>query len=174
MTTLHAAPAYLPAHLTLSAATTSGHGTFTLVAVALIALTVGAAAGFGLRTRLSSKPLVHSPSHIPPAQPPQAPPHHGHPDPAAGQRIALITGMLTVRGLVEDPQAADVIDESLRTAGVTVFDPTGHPKDPRYHRVRHTEPAPDQAKAGTVARTLSPGYIDAGRVLQPADVVVYT
>jgi hypothetical protein len=174
MTTPHPAPAYLQAHLTQLASTPSGHGTFTLVAVALIALAVGTATGIGVHTMLSPKPLVHNLSHTLPGQQPQVPPVHGHPDPAAGQRTALITAMLTVRGLIEDPQAADVIDESLRTAGVTVFDPTGHPKDPRYHRVRHTEPAPDQGKAGTIARTLSPGYIDAGRVLQPADVVVYT
>lgn len=169
MTTVHLMPTHLPPLATAH----SGHGAVALASVAFIALAVGVAAGFGLSSVVRPKPLVQNRPQTPQIQRTPTASQHAHTGAAAGQRAALVTGMLTIRGLVEDPQAADVIDESLRTAGVTVFDPTGDTKDPRYHRVRHTEPAPDAGKSGTIARTLAPGYIDAGRVLQPADVVVY-
>lgn len=172
MTTLHPVPAYLPAHASTFATMHPGHNPIALSLAALIVLAVGVAAGAGLSPVLRRKPLpqqarlASNPSH-----PPSAMPQHANA--LAGQRAALITGMLTIRGLIDDPQVADVVDDSLRTAGVTVFDPTGHTKDPRYHRVDHTEPATHPGQVGTIARTLTPGYIDGGRVLQPADVVVY-
>ena len=172
MTTPHLVPAYLPAHLSRSWTMHSGHAPLALGIAALIVLAVGVAAGAGLNTFLRRNPL---PQQVPlasnPSRPPSTMPQHANA--LAGQRAALITGMLTIRGLIDDPQVADVVDDSLRAAGVTVFDPTGHTKDPRYHRVDHTEPATHPGQVDTIARTLTPGYIDSGRVLQPADVVVY-
>lgn len=170
MTTLHLAPAYLSTHAPAFAGMNSGHTPLLLGVAALFVLGVGVAAGVGISIVLRRTP--------PPQNAAPAPSHQPivmsqHANALAGQRAALITGMLTIRGLIDDPQVADVVDDSLRTAGVTVFDPTGHTKDPRYHRVDHTEPATHPGQVDTIARTLSPGYIDGGRVLQPADVVVY-
>jgi hypothetical protein len=172
MTTLHPVPAYLPAHASAFSGMHSGHTPLLLGVAALFVLAVGVAAGAGLSTVLRRNPLPqNAPLASNPSHPPGAPSQHANA--LAGQRAALITGMLTIRGLIDDPQVADVVDDSLRTAGVTVFDPTGHTKDPRYHRVDHTEPAAHPGQVDTIARTLTPGYIDDGRVLQPADVVVY-
>ncbi|MEZ0352087.1 nucleotide exchange factor GrpE [Mycobacterium sp. pR1184] len=89
------------------------------------------------------------------------------------QRGALVSGCVKVRGLLDDPLAADVLDEALRAAGVSVFDPTGELKDATHHRVDHTVPAPDPTADGLVACTLTPGYLDGDRLLAPAEVIVY-
>lgn len=172
MTTLHPVPAYLPAHASTFATMHFGHNPIVLSLAAFIVLAVGVAAGIGLSIVLRRTPLPQNASPVPaPSHQPSVMSQHANA--LAGQRAALITGMLTIRGLIDDPQVADIVDDSLRTADVTVFDPTGHTKDPRYHRVDHTEPAAHPGQVDTIARTLTPGYIDSGRVLQPADVVVY-
>ncbi len=89
------------------------------------------------------------------------------------QRGALVSGCVKVRGLLDDPLLADILDGALRDAGVSVFDPTGQFKDATRHRVDHTVPAADAADDGLVARTLTPGYLDGDRLLAPAEVVVY-
>jgi hypothetical protein len=89
------------------------------------------------------------------------------------QRAAIIKGCLKVRALLDDPLLADMLDESLRDGGVSLFDPTGQPADPARHRIDHTVPAPEPGRHGLIAHTLIPGYSDDGRVLRPADVVVY-
>ncbi len=89
------------------------------------------------------------------------------------QRSALIQGCVKVRGLLDDDMAVDVLENALRLGGVTTFDATGTPLDPRRHRVNHTVPAPAPQSEGIVARTLTPGYLDNGQVLRPADVAVY-
>ncbi|OBG29598.1 nucleotide exchange factor GrpE [Mycobacterium sp. 852002-51057_SCH5723018] len=91
----------------------------------------------------------------------------------AEHRGTLVSGCVKVRGLLDDPLLADVLDEALRDAGVSVFDPTGQFKDSARHRVDHTLPAPEPADDGLVARTLTPGYLDGDRLLAPAEVVVY-
>jgi GrpE len=89
------------------------------------------------------------------------------------QRRALVSGCVKVRGLLDDPLLADILDEALRDAGVSVFDPAGQIKDSARHRVDHTVAAPGPADDGLVARTLTPGYLDGDRLLAPAEVVVY-
>jgi hypothetical protein len=89
------------------------------------------------------------------------------------QRGALVSGCVKVRGLLDDPLLADILDEALRDAGVSVFNPTGEIKDSTRHRVDHTVPASDPADDGLIERTLTPGYLDGDRLLAPAEVVVY-
>jgi hypothetical protein len=91
----------------------------------------------------------------------------------SGQRAALIEGCLKVIRLLDDPSLAELLDDALRRAGVAAFDPIGQVRDPARHRVDHTLPAADAAQDRVIAKTLSPGYIDGARVLQPAEVVVY-
>jgi hypothetical protein len=175
--TVHHLPTYLPARLSLSWIVHSWHALAVLGLAAAVVLTAGVGIGYVVAAR--RKPLPQrvvstpAPSSGPPTSTPTAAPPQPPSDAVIGQRAALIRGLLTIRGIVEDPQVCDVVDDSLRAAGLTVFDPTGHTKDPRYHRVDHTEPATDPGQDGTIARALSPGHIDAGRVLKPADVVVY-
>jgi GrpE len=90
-----------------------------------------------------------------------------------GQRAALIDGCLKVLRLLDDPLLADLLDDALAEAGVATFDPIGQVRDPARHRVDHTLPAADPAQDRMIAKTLIPGYLDGGRVLQPAEVVVY-
>jgi hypothetical protein len=175
--TVHHVPTYLPAGLSLAWITHSWHALAVLGFAAAVVLTAGIAIGYvtaarrkPLRQRAVSTP---APSSRPPAPVAGAAPPQPSSAAVIGQRAALIRGLLTIRGIVEDPQVFDVVDDSLRAAGLTVFDPTGHTKDPRYHRVDHTEPAADPGQDGIIARALSPGHIDDGRVLKPADVVVY-
>jgi hypothetical protein len=90
------------------------------------------------------------------------------------QREALIAGCVKVRGLLDDDIAADVLNDAMRRAGVTVSGATpGTPKDPRRHFIHHTVPAPDPQSDGLVQETLAPGWSDNDKVLRPADVVVY-
>ncbi|GGP63225.1 nucleotide exchange factor GrpE [Saccharothrix coeruleofusca] len=84
-----------------------------------------------------------------------------------------------VRGLCELlPGLPDRAAWRLRTvlvaAGVRVLVPDGDPVDPTAHRVVGTEPTGDAALAGTVARTVRPGFADGDRVLVPPAVVVFT
>ena len=89
------------------------------------------------------------------------------------QRAALIDGVVKVCGLLDDDIAADVLNDAMRRGGVTTFEATGMRVDPKRHRVERTIPAPRPENDGIVAETLAPGYFDNGRVLRPADVVVY-
>jgi molecular chaperone GrpE len=89
------------------------------------------------------------------------------------QRDALVGGCVKARGLLDDQLLTDVLDDALRGGGVSVFDATGAPMDRSRHRIDHTVPAPDPSADGIVAQTLAPGYLDNGRVLRPAEVVVY-
>jgi molecular chaperone GrpE (heat shock protein) len=90
-------------------------------------------------------------------------------DTLAAQGGALVGGCLKVGGLFDDALLADVLDGTLRRGAVTVFDPTRRPMDPARHRVHHTVAGADRV----IARTLIPGYLDDGRILRPAEVVVY-
>ena len=94
-------------------------------------------------------------------------------DRLAAQRVALIGGCVQTRGLLDDQVLTDVLDDALRRGGVQVVDPTGSRATPAQHRIAGTEPteAPDQD--GVISRILRPGFLDAGRVIRAADVVVY-
>ncbi|MGK8558147.1 nucleotide exchange factor GrpE [Nocardia gipuzkoensis] len=94
-------------------------------------------------------------------------------DSVGEQRAALIAGCLRLRGLLDDQVCIGVVEDTLAASGVEQFDPTGHRLDPSRHRIIATVAAPDAADDGVIARINAPGYVDAGRVLQPADVVVY-
>lgn len=91
----------------------------------------------------------------------------------AAQRGALVNGCVKVRGLLDDQLLTGELDSALRDGGVTVFDDVGQLMDPVRHRVNGTVGAPDASAEGVVAQTVAPGYLDHGRVLRPADVLVY-
>ncbi|OBI84436.1 hypothetical protein A9X00_03315 [Mycobacterium sp. 1245805.9] len=95
------------------------------------------------------------------------------PHPLTEQRDALVGGCVKVRGLLDDEVLSDVLDDALRRGGVTVFDATGARMDRSRHHVNHTVAAPDPSADGIVAHTQAPGYLDNGRVLRPAEVVVF-
>lgn len=91
----------------------------------------------------------------------------------AAQRAALVSAFVKARGLLDDDTIAAMLDEAICAGGVTPFEATGDLLDPKRHRVDHTVRAPSADRDGIVAQTLSPGYLDKGRVLLPATVVVY-
>jgi molecular chaperone GrpE len=63
---------------------------------------------------------------------------------------------------------------ALRDVGVELLEPAGETFDPGRHESVGEEVADAQATPGTVARTLRPGVLDSGRVVRPAQVVIYT
>lgn len=139
-------------------------------ATVVFAAGIGVAMKFAPAQRMPISPAAHMITPMPATSP--------GPDPAAlralaEQRDALVGGCVKVRGLLDDQLLTDVLDDALRRGGVTVFDATGAAMDRSRHRIDHTVPAPDPSAEGIVARTLAPGYLDNGRVLRPADVVVY-
>jgi hypothetical protein len=134
---------------------------------AVVVFTAGAAVGIRART---SAPVVDLPQSPPPATPASSGPSV---ETLAAQRGALVTGCLKVHGLLDDQVLAGVLDDALRRGGITAFDPTGQPLDPVRHRVDHTVAAPEPGADGVIAETLAAGYVDDGRVLRPAEVVVY-
>lgn len=94
-------------------------------------------------------------------------------DKLAEQRGALISGCVRARGLLDDQLLIEVLDDALRHGGVHIVDPTGSRANPSEHRTAGTDPASAPNQDGVISRTLRPGFIDAGRVLRAADVVVY-
>lgn len=176
MTDSHSMPTHLPSGISLSWLMHSTHALLALAAAAIIILGLGIATGIIIATARrrndqDQNTIAATPATAGTANKPLD--ARSDSEQPARQRGALVSGMLTIRRLADDPQVVDIVDDSLRAAAVTVFDPTGHTKDPRYHRIDHTVPAATSDQDGTIAHTLAPGYIDAGRVVQPADVVVY-
>jgi hypothetical protein len=88
------------------------------------------------------------------------------------QRERLVCGLAELVGALPAEfqwRAARV----LESADVQRVLPDGQAFDPAVHHAVGTEPTPDSARADTVARTLQAGWIDSGRVLVPARVVVF-
>ena len=85
----------------------------------------------------------------------------------------MISGCIRARGMLDDQLLTEIIDDALRQGGVQIVDPTGYPANPAEHRTAGTDPAPAPHQDGVISRTLRPGFIDAGRVVRAADVVVY-
>jgi len=147
---------------------------------AFMFVALGAFAMIMLARQLPFLSTTRQTAVAPPPPPPPPPPRPVSPAPAvspdrvlAAQRSSLIQGCVKARGLLDDDMVVEVLENALRLGGVTTFDATGAPLDPRSHRVNHTVPAPAPQSDGIVARTLTPGYLDGGHVLRPADVVVY-
>ena len=89
-----------------------------------------------------------------------------------GQRERLVCGLAELVGALPaefEWRAARV----LESADVQRVLPDGQVFDPAVHHAVGTEPTPDSARADTVARTLQAGWVDSGRVLVPARVVVF-
>lgn len=130
--------------------------------IALLILVVGVWIGRATRRR-------------PPSVPPTAPMPEAHimPDTLAVQRTALISGCVRARSMLDDQLLTEMLDDTLRQGGVQIFDPTGCRANPAEHRTAGTDPASEPDQDGVISRTLQPGFLDAGRVVRPADVVVY-
>lgn len=149
--------------------------------VALLVLIAGIACGVWIGRRIGRprRVTVPPPPPPPPTRPPPAAPPPGpdvdrrHADGIAAQRGALVAGCVKVRGLLDDQMLANSLDDALRAAGVAVIDPVGSRSDPAAHRIAGTDPAPSPAHDGVISRTLRPAFVDGGRVVRTADVVVY-
>lgn len=63
--------------------------------------------------------------------------------------------------------------KDLGSVGFETIEPTGAPFDPALHEAIAALPAPDAARAHTVAQTLQVGYRLKGILLRPARVQVY-
>jgi hypothetical protein len=138
--------------------------TLSLIGVgALVAVLAGMTLGAWLGRTRRPAPASPSPSHNAGAVF----------DGLAAQRAALVSGCVKVRGLLEDQVLSDLLDDALRRGGVQVVNPVGSRVDARQHRTVGTQPAAGPEQDGVIARTLRPGFIDTGRVVGTADVVVY-
>jgi hypothetical protein len=153
------------------------HWGYTLSLLGVLAFLVFAVGVWlGRATKRRPRPAsTPPPTHAPPMTPPQAPVTR---DPAvldrlASQRAALISGCVRTRGMLDDELLTEVLDDTLRQGGVQIVNPTGFRANPAEHRTAGTDPAPDPHQDGVISRTLRPGFIDAGRVVRAADVVVY-
>jgi hypothetical protein len=137
----------------------------------------GAGAGYLLKRRAT--PTL-------PADPP-APEEHPAPPPptvplsspdsadqeAAGQRGALIAGCLELRDILDDLVSIRMLDKALAAGGVQRFDETGTKIDSTRHRVTGTVAASTADDDRVIARTSTEGYLDAGAVIRPAEVVIF-
>lgn len=63
--------------------------------------------------------------------------------------------------------------KELAALGFETVEPTGAPFDPSQHEAIAMIPAPDAARAHTVAQTFQTGYRFKGQLLRPARVQVY-
>lgn len=144
------------------------------VILAVLVLILGVWLGRATKRRPRPAP-AHPPPPAPPIPPPQAPIPGDRAvlDRLAAQRAALIAGCVQARGLLDDQVLTDVLDDALRNGGVQIVDPTGYRANPAEHRTAGTDPAPAPDRDGIVSRTVRPGFIDAGRVVRAADVVVF-
>jgi hypothetical protein len=155
---------------------------YTLTLLGILALLV-LVAGVWIGRATKRRPRPAPPPHpVPPPPPvPSSPPAGLGPvrhDPSlletvAEQRAALISGCVRARGLLDDQLLTDLLDDTLRHGGVQIVDPTGCRANSAEHRTAGTDPAPAPAQDGIISRTLRPAFRDAGRVVRPADVVVY-
>ncbi len=127
----------------------------------------------GRATKRRPRPAPASPPVPPPAPAPPIASDRAVLDRLAGQRAALIGGCVQARGLLDDQVLTDVLDNALRDGGVQIVDPTGFRANSAEHRTAGTDPAPAPDQDGVISRTLRPGFLDAGHVVRPADVVVY-
>jgi molecular chaperone GrpE (heat shock protein) len=66
-----------------------------------------------------------------------------------------------------------VLSRQLAGVGVTVQVPDGEPFDPDQHNPVGTEPTEEPGQHLLIASTVSPGYLDHGRLVRSPDVIVY-
>ena len=144
-----------------------------LAILAVLVLAAGAALALAIR-RPGAAPTTAPPGSwgVAPVSP-QPQPAAEQLKALAAQRRALIAGCVKVRALLDDELLTEELDNALRGGGVDVFDDTGQPMNPARHRVNGTVAAPAAGAEGVIAQTMAPGYFDDGRVLRPADVLVY-
>jgi GrpE len=145
------------------------HWGYTLSLVGILGLLV-LGLGVVLGARLGRARTRHPEPNPPPRPYPDVRPEL---DAVTTQRAALVAGCLKVRGLLEDQVLTGVLDDALHRGGIQIIDPIGTRVDSSRHRIAGTDPAPTPAQDGVISRTLIPGFLDAGRVVRAADVVVY-
>ncbi len=64
------------------------------------------------------------------------------------------------------------LQKSLSDSGFSLIDPLNQDFDPRYHHIAYTQKVEDNALKGKVIKVLSKGYMQNGKVIKPAVVVV--
>ncbi|MFF2113792.1 hypothetical protein [Rhodococcus koreensis] len=151
-----------------------GYTLLCLGLLGLVLLAVGAAIGAAAAGRRKPAATAVDPEPVTVPDPPRS----DDGDRAAlgtvtTQRAALVGGCIEVRKLLRDQVLTGVLDEALGRGGVEIIDPAGMRADSARDRIAGTDPAPAPDQDGVIARTLAPGFVDAGRVLRAADVVVY-
>ncbi|MGW5153546.1 nucleotide exchange factor GrpE [Rhodococcus koreensis] len=154
------------------------HWGYTLLLIGplgLLLLAAGVAIGAWAAGRRNTPPATADPASVTTVPDPPGS-NGGGPaalDTVTAQRAALVGGCIEVRKLLHDQVLAGVLDGALDRGGIEIMDPTGTHADSARHRIAGTDPAAAPAQDGVIARTLAPGFVDAGRVLRAADVVVY-
>jgi hypothetical protein len=131
--------------------------------VAAVAAVVGAAIGIVAGRRRATPPA-------PPPPPPPPPPA----DPIARDRTALAEAIIDARDRLGPGALSERLGAALATVGVETLDPVGEPFDANRHWAQGSDRlTPDPALDGTVAETVTFGYVDRGRPLRLPGVVVY-
>ncbi len=155
------------------------HWGYTLALLGVLAVLV-LAVGVWLGRATKRRPRPAAPPPPPPQVPAPAPPPRAPIaadravlDRLASQRAALISGCVRTRSMLDDQLLAEILDDTLREAGVQIVDPTGMRANPSEHRTAGTDPASTPDQDGVISRILRPGFLDAGRVVRAAEVVVY-
>ncbi|MDP8023529.1 MAG: nucleotide exchange factor GrpE [Nitrososphaeria archaeon] len=64
------------------------------------------------------------------------------------------------------------LQKSLSDSGFLLIDPLNQNFDPRYHHIAYTQKVENDALKGKVIKVLSKGYMQNGKVIKPAVVVV--
>ncbi len=64
------------------------------------------------------------------------------------------------------------LQKSLYESGFSLIDPQNQNFDPRYHHIAYTQKVDDDTLKGKVIKVLSKGYMQNGKVIKPAVVVV--
>ncbi|MEV0946873.1 nucleotide exchange factor GrpE [Rhodococcus sp. NPDC049939] len=155
-----------------------------VLAVGLICLLLGLAAGWALRTLNAPRPAPAT--VLPPATPPQgtevdtkppAEPTSAAPDTrmSGGQlEKQLVQALISLHDLTEAASLRTQITEDLARAGVCLIDArAGAGFDPALHRAVDTSTAGAPGDTDTIARQLRPGWITGNTVLRYAEVAVY-
>ncbi|MFP3165746.1 MAG: nucleotide exchange factor GrpE [Nitrososphaeria archaeon] len=62
--------------------------------------------------------------------------------------------------------------KSLFDSGFSLIDPLNQAFDPKYHHIAYTQKVEEEALKGKVLKVLSKGYMQNGKVIKPAIVVV--
>ena len=92
----------------------------------------------------------------------------------SAERDVLVRACIRARDLAASAAIRQVIGDALTKAGVIEDDPTGQRFDPERHRSVGVTPTGDPALDDTIASAERVGYLDRGRQLRPAEVILFS